>query len=155
MQRHNPDSAWDFEHYKRQVEEQKEAEQYVLKKPMIRPKTNAFTIALIVTLYVAVSLLLSLLIIHLFSVEGGQVWVYLAVYFVNLCLVCRYLCIKLVECYQHYAKEETRRRCLCMPTCSEYAILALKKHCLIVALLKIRKRLFKTCTGGFYKKDLL
>ena len=53
----------------------------------------------------------------------------------------RFLGIKAVECYQHYAKEETRRKCLCVPSCSEYAILCLKKYELIKALLKIKKRI--------------
>lgn len=65
----------------------------------------------------------------------------------------RFLGIKIVECYQHYATEETRRRCLCVPSCSEYAILCFKKFGLIKALLKIRKRLYVTCQGPDYKID--
>jgi putative component of membrane protein insertase Oxa1/YidC/SpoIIIJ protein YidD len=68
-------------------------------------------------------------------------------------LYLRFLGIKVVECYQHYAKEETRRRCLCVPSCSEYAILCFKKYFFIYAIMKIYKRLFKTCKGENYKID--
>lgn len=65
----------------------------------------------------------------------------------------RFIGIKIVECYQHYAKESTRRKCLCVPSCSEYAIICLKKYELIYALLKIRKRIFVTCKGSDYIID--
>ncbi|MBQ9805334.1 MAG: membrane protein insertion efficiency factor YidD [Clostridia bacterium] len=61
--------------------------------------------------------------------------------------------IKLVECYQHYTSEEVRRRCLCVPSCSEYAIACFKKYWFIQAILKIRKRLYFTCQGDEYKLD--
>ncbi|MDO4363209.1 MAG: membrane protein insertion efficiency factor YidD [Clostridia bacterium] len=59
-------------------------------------------------------------------------------------------CIKL---YQHYAPEEIRRRCLFKPTCSEYAILAIKKYGLIIGLVKTYNRLFKKCKGNIYRID--
>ena len=54
--------------------------------------------------------------------------------------------------YQHYAGEKVRRRCLCIPSCSENAILCLRRYPLIWALMKIRKRLYKTCKEE-YKLD--
>ena len=68
-------------------------------------------------------------------------------------IVLRIVCIKIIECYQHYAKESTRRKCLCVPSCSEYAILCFRKYEFIYALLKIRKRLFVTCKGSDYIVD--
>ncbi|MBQ6431527.1 MAG: membrane protein insertion efficiency factor YidD [Oscillospiraceae bacterium] len=65
----------------------------------------------------------------------------------------RYLGIKTIECYQHYAKEEIRRRCICVPSCSEYAILCLKKYELVHALIKIHHRLYVTCYGSDYIID--
>lgn len=60
----------------------------------------------------------------------------------------RFCLILTVKCYQHYAKEQTRRRCFCVPSCSQYAIISLKKiFPLLLALLKIQKRLFATCDG--------
>ena len=66
----------------------------------------------------------------------------------RFCLIC------VVKYYQKTAKEETRKRCKCIPSCSEYAILALKKvFPICIALLKIRKRLYVTCNGEEYKID--
>ena len=65
----------------------------------------------------------------------------------------RFLGIKIVECYQHYAQETTRRRCKCIPSCSEYAILCFKKYGLVRSLRKIRKRLYVTCQGFDYIVD--
>ena len=68
-------------------------------------------------------------------------------------LYLRFLGVKTVECYQHYSKEETRRRCLCVPSCSEYAILCFKKYIFVYAMIKIYRRLFKTCKGEDYIID--
>ena len=65
----------------------------------------------------------------------------------------RLIAIKAVECYQHYASEETRRRCMCVPSCSEYAILCLKKYETVKALMKIRRRLNVTCNRFDYLLD--
>ena len=64
----------------------------------------------------------------------------------------RYFGIVLVKCYQHYASDEMRSTCHCVPSCSEYSILVLKKYPLIIAFCKIYKRLNKTCNGD-YKED--
>ena len=143
------------QHYKKLIAEQEEAENYVLKKPLQRPKTNAFTLLFIGALYLVSAFLIAFLTIKSLKINDGKVYIYLFSYILCFIFSFKFFCIKAVECYQHYAKEETRRRCLCMPTCSEYAISALKKYCLIKALIKIHKRLFRTCRGGFYKKDPL
>lgn len=68
--------------------------------------------------------------------------------YLRLCLVAT------VKLYQKRAKDETRRRCKCIPSCSEYAVLALKHvFPLALALTKIRKRLYVTCNGDGYKID--
>ncbi|OGL42988.1 MAG: hypothetical protein A2161_04650 [Candidatus Schekmanbacteria bacterium RBG_13_48_7] len=68
------------------------------------------------------------------------------------------ICFKIVviysvRLYQHYAKEELRRRCLFKPTCSEYLILAVQKLGVIKGLYKGYIRLFKRCRGNIYKID--
>ncbi len=66
----------------------------------------------------------------------------------------RFCFILVVKCYQRYAKEETRRRCKCIPSCSEYAIISLKTiYPLPRAIKKIRKRLYVTCDGEDYIID--
>lgn len=135
--------------------EQEKIRNYVLTKPLQRPKTNFFSIAFILFIYCSFCGILSVLLLRFFS---SLLWVkvlfVIFVWIVTFLLIARMFLIKIIECYQHYAKESTRRKCLCMPTCSEYAIEVLRKHLLPVALSKIRKRLFVTCKNGFYKIDL-
>jgi putative component of membrane protein insertase Oxa1/YidC/SpoIIIJ protein YidD len=62
------------------------------------------------------------------------------------------ICQLAIELYQHYASENTRRKCVLMPSCSEYALLALQKYNVFVALSKTYIRLTKKCSGS-YKID--
>lgn len=61
--------------------------------------------------------------------------------------------IELIRIYQHYAPDEVRRRCLFMPTCSEYSIIALEKYGVIFGLYKAYIRIFKKCRGNIYRED--
>lgn len=119
-----------------------------------RPKTTR----LIVGCYGFVLLLLIAgLVLGLVFLSPLPLWGDLLLFLLALLVLAetysRLLGIKIVECYQHYASEKTRRRCKCVPSCSEYAILCLKKYPLICALKKIRKRLFVTCKGFDYIID--
>ncbi len=134
--------------------EAEEVRHYVLTKPMHRPRTTWVTPAAILLGYALVCSAGTWMLVALTVLEGiarggciALVWI------LGFCVIARLTCIKLVECYQHYASEDRRRRCLCMPTCSEYALVVLKKKPLPLSLLKIRKRLFKTCRDGNYQKD--
>lgn len=64
----------------------------------------------------------------------------------------RFFGIVLIECYQHYASDDMRSTCKCVPSCSEYSILVLKKYPLLLGFIKILKRLNITCDGN-YKID--
>ena len=69
-------------------------------------------------------------------------------------LYLRFCLLLVVKCYQNLAKTKTRRRCKCIPSCSEYAVICIKRvFPLLLALLKIRKRLYHTCNGEEYKID--
>lgn len=135
-------------------EEQETVRSYVLKKSLQRPKTNFFSIFSILLFYCLFCGILSFLFLRYFPASFRlRVLFALLIWVIVFCVIARRFLIKIVECYQHYAKESTRRKCLCMPTCSEYAIEVLKKDFLLVALFKIRKRLFVTCKNGLYKID--
>lgn len=136
-----------FEEYKKGVAEYYEVKDYVLKRPLYRPKTNVFTVIAIIFIYGALSFLTAYGIIALFFIQRLKWLVYACVYLVNLCLIINYIGIKIVECYQHYASEERRRKCVCKPTCSEYAIAVLWKYNIFKALKKIHIRLHETCKG--------
>ena len=63
----------------------------------------------------------------------------------------RWFLIDCVKLYQHYASEEVRRRCIMMPTCSEFAILSLRRYGLIGGLVLTYIRVFKRCRGNIYR----
>lgn len=64
-----------------------------------------------------------------------------------------YILEGLIHLYQHYAKSERRRKCNFKPTCSEYALLAIKKYSFIIALIKIIHRVYFRCRGSICRID--
>lgn len=126
---------------------------YQNRRNIARPKTNIFHVviwSLVYLFIIAICIVLSVVRVWPLSYE---IPVSIVVYLLISEFLLRHIGVKVVECYQHYAKEATRRKCLCIPSCSEYAIMCLKKYELIYALLKIRKRLFVTCKGSDYIID--
>lgn len=146
----------DYAEYLQNIREQKAVQDYVLHRPLQRPKTNWVVIACSLLAYLIICIILALVIdlaTDAIPTVVRQLLKPLA--YTSVAMVgARWFAIKLIECYQHYASEKMRRNCLCMPTCSEYAIAVFRKYCLFVALHKVRIRLFKTCQMGIYKIDL-
>lgn len=131
-----------------------EARDYVLKKPMIRPTTTIFAPISLFFGVIIVGIVVGLVIAETveWSIAYERAIVIGVVVFLLLCTVKTFL-VLCIRCYQHYAPESLRRSCLCKPTCSEYAIIVIKRYCLIKALVLIYIRLFRTCTGKIYKID--
>ncbi len=98
---------------------------YVIRRSLHKPKTNYSTLALILLLHIVFSFLLAF-ILDIIIYTLPSLPLYIACFFCVFFFFSNLLCIKLVECYQHYARIDIRRACLCMPTCSEYAISVLK-----------------------------
>ena len=73
--------------------------------------------------------------------------------FVAFLIGARWLAILIVRLYQHYASEEIRRRCLLKPTCSEFAIIVIKKYGLLIGGIKTWIRLNYKCRGNVYYID--
>lgn len=143
----------DVEFFRQEHAKQKKLESYVNSRVLNRPKTKKWQVTasfvilpFLLFLEVYFTALISNLLIKIIFVVASTCFI-VEVY-LRLCL------IGVVKCYQRYAKSETRKRCKCIPSCSEYAIICLKKlFPLILALLKIRKRLYVTCNGEEYKID--
>jgi len=135
------------------VEEQNEVKNYVLHKQLVKPKSGVLKILILLAEWAALCFAVGFSIISIFGIADYACAVYPLVYAAGFLCILKSLCKKLVLCYQRYASERTRRKCLCMPTCSEYALAVLNKYCVFKALRMIRIRLFKTCRGGDYKKD--
>ncbi|MDR2344127.1 MAG: membrane protein insertion efficiency factor YidD [Spirochaetaceae bacterium] len=102
-------------------------------------------------LFFAGNVFLSLLLFQIIAVSFWEI------FFVSIigssCLLSRKIVIGIVELYQRYAPEYMRRRCLLMPTCSEYMILAVKKYGAVRGVYKGVCRLFFRCRGNVYYID--
>ena len=70
------------------------------------------------------------------------------VFLVAVVLCLRFLLIWLVKAYQRYAKSETRLRCCFEPSCSDYAILAMRKYGALVGGIKAISRLLRCKPPG-------
>ena len=152
--------------------EQDIAEAYVLERKLFRPKTDAKRAVLFCLLMLLIPAAIGgLIYFFLFCSKfapklpnalatfkqnspAGFGVVFFLLFYVATAIVCMRPCaIGAIKMYQHYSPEEIRRRCLFKPTCSEYAILAIKKYGVIIGLIKTYKRLFLRCRGNIYRID--
>ena len=132
--------------------DQEKVRKYCLHRELIKPNTN-------ILIFVCWLLLLEIMVACLsvgvdclfdwfdisFSFSILHFLTGIVVFFIFL----KRICILLIELYQHYASENTRRKCTLMPSCSEYALLALQKYNIIKSLYKIYKRLATKCNGSY------
>lgn len=126
---------------------------------LYRPKISFVKAALVVIGTVIATLGVSFLLALLFRKTGvfgfenkSQLQAFLSVYWIAqllvLVLTLRYIMIWFIRVYQRYAKSETRLRCCYTPSCSEYAILALKKYGALIGGIKAVKRLLRCGPPG-------
>ncbi len=154
------------------LEEQLLVEAYVLDRPIERPDTDWKKAIKCTVLYTIITVafafgsyaLLSKFGVFLYLPKAwaaffqehkatGNLLYLLLSFVVTGIFSLRAAMIGAIKLYQHYAAEEVRRRCVCKPTCSEYAIIVLKKYGVIIGAYLIYVRLFKTCWGTVYKID--
>lgn len=144
----------DIDSFRAEYKKQKKLEKIVATRVLVRPNVKKWQIVFTIGV---LPFLLSFAILFILDIETIDAYKIVFICLTVLLIFETYLrfcLILLVKYYQSTAKEETRRRCKCIPSCSEYSILCLKRvFPLIVALLKIRKRLLKTCNGEEYKID--
>lgn len=144
----------DANFFRKEYEKQKKLENLVNTRSLVRPNVKKWQIT---TLLVVLPflILLGVLFISLLTLSPYlEIILILVVILLLIETYLRFCLVILVKRYQTVAKKETRKRCKCIPSCSEYAVLCLKIiFPLLLALLKIRKRLFKTCNGEEYKID--
>ncbi len=84
--------------------------------------------------------------------KKSQLQVFVNIYWITqllvLLLTLKYILIWFIRVYQRYAKSETRLRCCYTPSCSEYAILALKKYGALIGSIKAVRRLLRCGPPG-------
>lgn len=151
------------------IEEQKEAEHYVLHKEMFRPTTSIMTFLIWFTVALLTALGLTVLfcafcvfklenIASLFknSIQEKSFlfffFVFLSAFIIVLFGFRNFIAVGFIHLYQHYSPEEKRRSCLFKPTCSEYAVIAINKYGVGRALPRIISRC-KRCHGSVYRID--
>ena len=145
---------YDLNVFRKEYVRQKKLESIVNARSLVRPNVKKWQVA---TLLVVLPflILLGVLFLSLLNLNSHLKAIFICIFIVLFIeTYLRFCLIILIKRYQAVAKKETRKRCKCIPSCSEYAILCLKMiFPLLLALLKIRKRLFKTCNGEEYKID--
>ncbi len=137
------------------LEEQDIAEKYVLFRPLPRPGTDIRKGILCFFAYTLSTIILAALTFpvtnaiweiqfmhHLLAVSA----------LTGLCSL-RTAVVGCIRLYQHYAPERVRRKCLFRPTCSEYAILAIRKYGVIIGFILTVNRLLKKCRGSIFRID--
>ena len=132
-------------------EEQDTAWEYCYKRPLYRPRISAWSITVKTLVLIAISLCLAFIVCRFTGIS----FVIALVSFIiaGVFLYAKKIVIGMIELYQHFAPEYIRRRCLLMPTCSEYMILAVKKYGAIRGVCKGINRLFTRCCGTVYRID--
>jgi len=119
---------------------------------LVRPPVNYIKAVWCVLLFVASVLVISVVVSLIGEfLKGGTItfavlkWrtitVLPGVALIAVLLCMRFPLIWFVKIYQHYARSETRLRCCFEPSCSEYAVLALKKYGAVVGVVKAIRRL--------------
>ncbi len=138
------------------LEEQEFVRKYVMERPLYRPKITFLKASLILVGTVFLSIIASILLYKIVLRVGfflSKKTYYIFFYVFELIVVSRFIAIMGIKLYQHYAPEDVRRRCLLKPTCSEYAIIVLKKYGTVLGLIKIWRRLKYYCRGDVYYID--
>ena len=152
--------------------EQDVAYSYVNERQMVRPNTNIKTVLISVLLFMFITAICIWGIHYVLRSVGifaylpskienfydvHRVWSIVTLCVIVICfelLFCfKYIIIGAIKLYQHYAPEKIRRRCLFMPTCSEYTIMAVKKYGCIIGLCKSYYRSVYRCQGIIYQID--
>ncbi len=132
--------------------EQNIVREYRLHRELIRPKTKASTFVLLVLGIETASFVTDYILHNLFHWFGMTMsfgaW-HVLISMIFLLIFSKKICIMAVELYQHYASDETRRRCTMMPSCSEYALLALQKYNVFKGVYKTCIRLTTKCNGSY------
>lgn len=136
------------------MNKQKILEQLIINRKIIRPNIKKWYISLLLFILISSFVFIIWLCITTKLNNLCKIIIGLIFFIIFFEIFMRLLFIEIIKIYQYYAKESIRRRCKCLPSCSEYSIISLRKiFPLVFALAKIKKRLFNTCKGDTYILD--
>ena len=122
--------------------------EYQNKRIINRPPTTIKT-ALAKMIFFVISVTVISLIIRFLTrnLNIGFCGILIVTLFLSVLVFAKRILILSIELYQHYASDEVRRRCVCKPSCSDYAIMALNKYNTFKAIYLIYSRL-ERCYGS-------
>ena len=120
---------------------------------LMRPKINLARAVLCTVIFFCICILITLVAISVlqkrFIFAFDLFSKFFPVVFLIMLVFClRFVLIWFIRLYQRFAKSETRLRCCFIPSCSEYAILAIKKNGVFYGGLKSIRRLFRCHPPG-------
>lgn len=136
--------------------EQELVRKYVIERPLYRPPITYFKAFLLFFLVMVCSIIFFfalLFLLEMFEIKVNKKIFFFLFYGVMFFIFARWFAILCIQLYQHYAPEEVRRRCLLKPTCSEYAIIVIKKYGFLIGGIKTWLRLNYKCRGNVYYID--
>lgn len=137
-------------------EERELVRKYVMERHLYRPNITFAKATVIVFSALCGTTILAIASYFVLSLLGISFnkQIFFSVFFlIAFALFARWFAILAVKLYQQYASEDIRRRCLLKPTCSEYAIIVLKKYGFLIGSIKIWIRLNYKCRGNVYYID--
>lgn len=140
-------------------QDERQIQQEYYKRTMERPATNWFVMAKWIVKIETIILALTL--ITYFVLYWPDIpfdsfiqifWLFCGYSLLLFSLTLKKTLILLIELYQHYAPDRIRRRCMMLPSCSEYGISAIKKYGVAIGVRKTYLRLTQKCKG-YYEVD--
>ena len=146
--------ACDINVFREEYKKQKKLEEIVNSRTLVRPNVQKWqvTASFVILPFLLFGAIYFSIVLE-WSIPYKILFLLICIFFI-VELYLRFCLLLVVKCYQNLAKTKTRRRCKCIPSCSEYAVICIKRvFPLLLALLKIRKRLYHTCNGEEYKID--
>lgn len=122
-------------------------------KDLYRPKISWRESIVKGAIYTLITFIISYVITTIYSVLNTSMtncfWKFFWMCEIILCLLLfRFLLIFLVKIYQAKAKSETRLRCCFVPSCSEYAILVIRRYGALIGGIKAVCRLLRCHPPG-------
>ena len=121
------------------------------KRTLTYPKFNVKKI--LINIFIVIIVEITLILFIWFISKKVYLTILIPIFVLILYMLIRAssILIFFVECYQKFAKKETRMRCLFEPSCSDYMIKSIKKYGAFRGLIKGVKRL-RRCrypNGGY------
>ena len=137
-------------------EERELVRKYVIERELHRPSITYFKAFIIFLTTILGELLIGwlgfYLIVQKYYITKKTIYLIIVI-LVFFLFNGRFFAVLLIKLYQHYAPESIRRRCLLKPTCSEFAIIVIKKYGLLIGGIKTWIRLNYKCRGNVYYID--